>query len=77
VDQWLTPARTALAKVSGVPADRLELDDDAGARLELAPVTGPESSECANAPPLCYLFRRARSGASLDQLAGAVRRSTS
>jgi hypothetical protein len=77
VDQWLTQARTALAHESGVPADQLELEDDAGARLELAPVAGHESGECANAPPLCYPVRRARSGASLDQLAGAVRRSTS
>jgi hypothetical protein len=77
VDQWLTHARNALARERGVPADRLELDDDVGAPLVLARVAAPESGERTNAPLLCFLVWRARSGASLDQLAGAVRRSTS
>jgi hypothetical protein len=76
VDQWLTQARNVLARASGVPADRLELDD-VGAPLVLARVAAHESGERTSAPLHCFLSRRARSGASLDPLAGAVRRSTS
>ena len=78
MDQWLADARNALAQASGVPADRLELDDDAvAALLELARVAAHESGERTNAPLLCYLVGRAQNGASLDDLAEAVRRSTS
>jgi uncharacterized protein DUF6457 len=78
VDQWLTQARDALARASGVPAEQLELDDE-GVRslLELARVAAHESGERTNAPLLCYLVGRAQNGASLDELADAVRRSTS
>jgi hypothetical protein len=78
VDQWLTQARDALARASGVPAEQLELDDE-GVRslLELARVSAHESGERTNAPLLCYLVGRAQNGASLDELADAVRRSTS
>jgi len=78
VDQWLTQARDALARASGVPAEQLELDDE-GLRslLELARVAAHESGERTNAPLLCYLVGRAQNGASLDELADAVRRSTS
>jgi hypothetical protein len=78
VDQWLADARNALAQASGVAADRLELDDDDVATLlELARVAAHESGERTNAPLLCYLVGRAQNGASLDDLAEAVRRSTS
>jgi hypothetical protein len=78
VDQWLTQARDALAQASGVPAERLELDDEAVRELlELARVAAHESGERTNAPLLCYLVGRAHDGASLDELADAVRRSTS
>ena len=78
MDQWLTQARDALARASGVPAEELELDDE-GVRslLELARVAAHESGERTNAPLLCYLVGRAQNGASLDELADAVRRSTS
>jgi hypothetical protein len=78
VDQWLTQARDALARASGVPAEQLELDDE-GVRslLELARIAAHESGERTNAPLLCYLVGRAQNGASLDELADAVRRSTS
>ena len=78
MDQWLTQARDALARASGVPAEQLELDDE-GVRslLELARVAAHESGERTNAPLLCYLVGRAQNGASLDELADAVRRSTS
>jgi hypothetical protein len=78
VDQWLADARNALAQASGVAADRLELDDDDVATLlEVARVAAHESGERTNAPLLCYLVGRAQNGASLDDLAEAVRRSTS
>jgi hypothetical protein len=78
VDQWLADARNALAQASGVAADWLELDDDDVATLlELARVAAHESGERTNAPLLCYLVGRAQNGASLDDLAEAVRRSTS
>ena len=78
MDDWLTQARDALAQASGVPAEQLELEDEAvGTLLELARVAAHESGERTNAPLLCYLVGRAQNGASLDELADAVRRSTS
>ena len=78
MDQWLSDARDALAQASGVPAERLELDDEAVQELlELARVAAHDSGERTNAPLLCYLVGRAQEGASLDELADAVRRSTS
>jgi hypothetical protein len=78
MDQWLSDARDALAQTSGVPAERLELDDEAVRELlELARVAAHDSGERTNAPLLCYLVGRAQDGASLDELAHAVRRSTS
>ena len=78
MDQWLSDARDALAQTSGVPAERLELDDEAVRELlELARVAAHDSGERTNAPLLCYLVGRAQDSASLDELADAVRRSTS
>ena len=78
VDQWLTEARDALAQASGVPAEQLELDDEAVRELlELARVAAHDSGERTNAPLLCYLVGRAQNGGSLGELADAVRRSTS
>jgi hypothetical protein len=78
MDQWLSDARDALVQTSGVPTERLELDDEAVRELlELARVAAHDSGERTNAPLLCYLVGRAQDGASLDELADAVRRSTS
>jgi len=78
MDQWLSAARDALVQASGVPAERLDLVDDAVRELlELARVAAHDSGERTNAPLLCYLVGRAQDGASLDELADAVRRSTS
>jgi Domain of unknown function (DUF6457) len=78
MDQWLSDARDSLARASGTPAEQLELDDDAVATLlELARIAAHDSGERTNAPLLCYLVGRAQNGASLDELADAVRRSTS
>ncbi|HEX6681005.1 MAG TPA: DUF6457 domain-containing protein [Gaiellaceae bacterium] len=78
MDQWLRQARDALAQASGVAPEHLDLgEDDVAALLELARVAAHESGERTNAPLLCYLVGRAQNGASLDDLAEAVRRSTS
>jgi len=78
MDQWLTQARDALAQASGLPAERLELDDEAvRSLLELARIAAHDSGERTNAPLLCYLVGRAQNGGSLEDLADAVRRSTS
>ncbi|HWH54445.1 MAG TPA: DUF6457 domain-containing protein [Gaiellaceae bacterium] len=78
MDGWLTDARDALARASGIPAAQLELsDEDAATLLELARIAAHESGERTNAPLLCFLVGRAERGAPLDDLADAVRRSTS
>jgi hypothetical protein len=78
MDQWLTQARDALAQASGVPAEQLELDDETvRSLLELARIAAHDSGERTNAPLLCYLVGRTQNGASLDDLAESVRRSTS
>jgi Domain of unknown function (DUF6457) len=78
MDAWLIDARDAVAAAAGVSPEELELsDEDAAKLLELARVAAHESSERTNAPLLCYLVGRAvQSGADLDSLADAVRRST-
>ena len=73
MDAWLTAARDALARESGVA--ELELsDDDVATLLDLARIAAHESGERTNAPLLCYLVGRAQQGAaSLEDLAAAVR----
>jgi hypothetical protein len=78
VDAWLADARDALAQVTEVPRERLELsDDDVAVLLDLARIAAHESGERTNAPLLCYLVGRAQGDADLGELADAVRRSTS
>jgi Domain of unknown function (DUF6457) len=77
VDQWLMQARDVLAREGGVPAEQLELSEsEVDTLLDLARIAAHESGERTNAPLLCYLVGRARNGASLDDLADSVRRST-
>jgi hypothetical protein len=75
VDDWLTRARDALAEAAGVDPAELELAaDDERTLLDLARIAAHASGERTNAPLLCYLVGRATSaGASLDELADAVR----
>jgi hypothetical protein len=79
VDAWLREAVDALARESGVPPERLELDEGAvRTLLEVARVAAHESGERTNAPLLCYLLGlSAAGGRSLDELADAVTRSSS
>ena len=77
MDEWLRDARDALARTAGMPAERLDLDDDeTRTLLDLARIAAHDSGERTNAPLLCYLVGLARSGAELDELAAAVRRSS-
>jgi hypothetical protein len=74
VDAWLRDARNAVAAAAGAPASELDLsDEDAATLLDLARIAAHDSGERTNAPLLCYLVGRARGGASLDELADAVR----
>jgi hypothetical protein len=78
MDAWLRDARDALASAAGVRPERLKLtDEDARTLLDLARIAAHDSGERTNAPLLCYLVGLARSGADLDELADAVRRSSS
>jgi Domain of unknown function (DUF6457) len=78
MDAWLRDARAALAEAAGIPPERLELDEeDTRTLLDLARIAAHDSGERTNAPLLCYLVGLARGGADLDELADAVRRSSS
>jgi hypothetical protein len=75
MDAWLSRARDAVAEAAGADPATLELDADTETTLlELARIAAHESGERTNAPLLCYLVGRAQGGASLDELAEAVRR---
>jgi hypothetical protein len=78
VDDWLTRARDALATEAGLDPATLELSGtEADTLLDLARIAAHDSGERINAPLLCYLVGRAQGSRELDELAGAVRRSTS
>jgi hypothetical protein len=77
MDAWLTEARDAVAAAAGMPASELVLsDEDAATLLDLARIAAHDSGERTNAPLLCYLVGRAQGGASLEDLAAAVRRTS-
>lgn len=78
MDDWLTRARDALAAEAGVDTTALELSGkDAATLLDLARIAAHDSGDRINAPLLCYLVGRAQGARALDELAEAVRRSTS
>jgi hypothetical protein len=78
MDAWLREARDALARAAGVPPEQLELDaEETRTLLDLARIAAHDSGERTNAPLLCYLVGLARGGAELNELAEAVRRSSS
>jgi hypothetical protein len=79
MDPWLTEARDRVAAAAGVDRMSLDLsDDDTATILDLARIAAHESGERTNAPLLCYLVGQATAGgASLESLAGSVRRSSS
>ena len=78
MDAWLTKARDALAAATNVDPSQLDLDDlDTDIVLDLAAIAAHDSGARTNAPLLCYLVGRAQGDRGLDELADAVRRSTS
>lgn len=78
MNEWLARHADALAQASGVERGSLELDEaQIEALLDLAGYAAHDSGARTNAPLLCYLLGRAQAGASFDELAEAVRRSSS
>lgn len=79
MNAWLDSARRELAETSGLDPAALELDAAATSTLlDLARIAAHDGGARTNAPLLCYLVGLARSGgASLYDLADAVRRSSS
>jgi hypothetical protein len=78
MDPWLTQARDALAAEARIePAALVLTDAEADTLLDLARIAAHKSGERTNAPLLCYLVGRAQGSRALDELADAVRRSTS
>jgi hypothetical protein len=78
MDEWLTQARDALAAATGAEPAELDLSDaDVDTLLDLARIAAHTSGARSNAPLLCYLVGRAQGAGSVDQLAEAIRRSTS
>lgn len=78
MDEWLTRARDALARSAGLEPEDLPLAPrDAETLLDLARIAAHDSGVRSNAPLLCYLLGRAQGSADLDELAAAVRRSSS
>ncbi len=78
MDEWLSAARDAIARGAGIPPEPLELDDeDVATLLDLARIAAHDSGDRTNAPLLCYLLGRVQGDRSLDELAEAIRRSSS
>ena len=78
MDNWLTTARDAAADAAGVERASLDLSAaDEATILDLARIAAHDSGQRTNAPLLCYLVgQAAAAGASLDEIADAVRRSS-
>ena len=79
MNEWLSARADALAQAGGTSRDSLELTEaESETLLDLAALAAHDSGARTNAPLLCYLLGRASAGgASLDELAAAVRASTS
>ena len=74
MDEWLTRARDAIASSAGIPSAQLQLQEhDIALLLDLAGLAAHESGQRTNAPLLCYLLGKAERGATLDELAAAIR----
>ncbi len=71
MDPWLRDVLTAVGADTGLSAE------DERTLLELARIAAHESGERTNAPLLCYLLGRVQGDRPLDELAEAVRRSSS
>ena len=70
MDAWLRDAAAAIG------AGEIS-DEDADTLLDLARIAAHDSGARTNAPLLCYLVGRIQGERSLDELAEAIRRSSS
>lgn len=79
MNEWLSARADVLAATGPAARSGLELSDaDVETLLDVAGFAAHDSGARTNAPLLCYLLGRASAGgASLDELAAAVRASTS
>ena len=79
MNEWLSARADALAQAGATSRDSLELTEaESETLLDLAALAAHDSGARTNAPLLCYLLGRASAGgATLDELAAAVRASTS
>jgi hypothetical protein len=79
MNAWLDEARTAIAREANLDTGILHLDADSTATiLDVARIAAHDSGARTNAPLVCYLLGLARgSGTGLEELADAVRRSSS
>ena len=80
VDAWMSQRARSLASVAGLEPSALELTDaEVEDLLDLARIAAHESGARTNAPLLCYLVgvAAAAGGKSVDELAEAVRSSSS
>lgn len=75
IDAWLTTARDAFARNSGLVPEDLTIDEHTAATvLELARIAAHTSGQRTNAPLLSYLAGLAvAQGANIDDLAAALR----
>ena len=78
MNEWLAQRADALAALTGIDRDALDLSpEEIEQLLDLAAVAAHESGARTNAPLLCYLLGRARPGvASLAELDPIVRSSS-
>jgi uncharacterized protein DUF6457 len=78
MDGWLAEQGEELAKAMDVPPERLTLSQaDISTLLDLARDAARDSGDRKNAPLLCYLVGRAQGEAELEDVADAVRGSSS
>ena len=79
MNEWLSARADALAAAGPAARDGLDLTEkEIETLLDLAGFAAHDSGARTNAPLLCYLLGRASAGgASLEELAAAVRASTS
>lgn len=79
MNAWLDDAQIAIAREADLEPAQLDLDAASTATiLDVARIAAHDSGARTNAPLVCYLLGLASSsGASLEDLADAVRRSSS
>ena len=78
MDGWLAEQGEELARAMDVPPEQLRLSNaDVATLLDLARHAAHTSGDRKNAPLLCYLVGRAQGERKLEDVADAVRGSSS